>query len=108
MAFPVYEIDLIDSFNGDNILELLSLYKREVSIHIVEAISYAVENNLPEVDIVKILLPYKVITLSSAKGNFVDSLRQNIENLIEFEEYDVCAKGKKMIDILEKNLDSVM
>ena len=108
MAFPVYEIDLIDSFNGDNILDLLSLHKREVSIHIIEAISHAVENCLPEIDIVKIYLPDKIITLSSSKGSFVDSLKQNIENLIEFEEYDVCAKGKKIIDILEKNLDSVM
>lgn len=71
--------------------------KREISKKIIEAVEYGVKNNRKQVKFAKIYINGVVcISLSVHKKEYIDILNQNIENLIEFEEYETCALGVKL------------
>jgi hypothetical protein len=78
-------------------------YKWELSKKIIEAVDYALKNKKKKVHFAKISINEIVcITLSINDSEYLDVLDQNIENLIEFEDYETCAIGMKCKKILSK------
>ena len=78
--------------------------KLELSKTIIDAIAFAIKYKRKRVDFALILVKgLLVITLSIDSKEFVDLLEQNIENLIEFEEYEHCALASKLKYKIQKN-----
>ena len=78
--------------------------KLELSKTIIDAIAFAIKYKRKRVDFALIIVKgLLVITLSIDSKEFVDLLEQNIENLIEFEEYEHCALASKLKSKIQKN-----
>ena len=89
----------------DNPATIFNDYKLELSRAIIHAVDFGVRNKKKKVDFAYIVIKgILVITLSIDSREYIDLLEQNIENLIEFEEYEVCALGVKLKDKLNKKL----
>jgi len=96
----LYIIEIID---GDKtIREVLTEHERGLSMAIVEKICYAVDNDIKRIRIAEIKAKGTIISLHSSYNNFVDTLESNIDNLIKYEEYEICALGKKCIDKIKE------
>jgi hypothetical protein len=81
----------------DNPQNVFDEHKREISKTIIEAVDYGLKNNRKQVKFAKITINGVVcISLSVHQKEYLDILTQNIENLIEFEEYETCALGVKL------------
>ena len=80
-------------------------YKLELSKAIIHAVDFGVRNKKKKVDFAFIVIKgILVITLSIDSREYVDLLEQNIENLIEFEEYEDCALAMKLKNKINKKL----
>lgn len=101
MDSDLYLIEVDDPSKTFN--ELMEDHELGLSIAIVEKIIYAINNKISRVDVAKIDTGKITITLHASVGNYKDTLETNIENLIRYEEYELCAKGKKA---LEKFIES--
>ena len=89
----------------DNPATIFTDYKLDLSKAIIHAVDFGVRNKKKKVDFAYIVIKgILVITLSIDSREYIDLLEQNIENLIEFEEYEVCALGVKLKDKLNKKL----
>jgi hypothetical protein len=81
--------------------DILKDHELGLSEAIIKRVCYAVENNLRKVDIALILLNKFTITLHSSSKNYQETLETNLETLIKYEEYELCAEAKKYLDILK-------
>ena len=86
--------------------EALEEHGHELSKVILEKVSYAIDNNLETIDIGEIITPFDKITMKSSKPNFLDTLEQNLEKFISYEDYERCIVCKKYIDLLKNNLEN--
>jgi len=100
MVSDLYTIKATDK--SMTLKELMSEHERGLSMAIVERVSYAVENKIRKIDIAQILTGSVVITLHSKHRDYRSTLETNMETLIKYEEYELCAAGKKALDILDK------
>jgi len=76
-------------------------YKRDLSKKIIEAIEYGVNNDKKQVLFAKIYINGIIcVSLSVNHMEYLEILEQNIENLIEFEEYETCALAVKLKETL--------
>jgi hypothetical protein len=72
-------------------------YKKEISKAIIEAVEFGVKNKRKQVLFAKIQINGIVcISLSVNHKEYLEVLDQNIENLVEYEEYETCALGVKL------------
>jgi hypothetical protein len=89
----------------DNPATIFNDYKLELSKAIIHAVDFGLRNKKKKVDFAYIIIKgLLVITLSIDSKEYVDLLEQNIENLIEFEEYEDCALAMKLKNKINKNL----
>jgi hypothetical protein len=89
----------------DNPATIFNDYKLELSKAIIHAVDFGLRNKKKKVDFAFIIIKgLLVITLSIDSKEYVDLLEQNIENLIEFEEYEDCALAMKLKNKINKNL----
>lgn len=89
----------------DNPSTIFNEYKLELSKAIIHAVDFGVRNKKKKVDFAYIVVKLSlVITLSIDSVEYVDLLEQNIENLIEFEEYEDCALAIKLKNKINKKL----
>ena len=86
------------------IKKALSDHELNLSKHVVNNICEAIDSGLDYVELANIITPYNVIKLKSSKQYFKDTLEENLNILINYEEYEVCANAKKYIDILNNKL----
>jgi hypothetical protein len=90
----------IETKNPQNVFDD---YKREISKAIIEAIEFGVKNKRKQVLFAKIQINGIVcISLSVNQKEYLEVLDQNIENLIEYEEYETCALAVKLKEKLTK------
>ena len=99
----LYIIEVVDS--SKSIREVLEEHEKGLSTAIVEKICYAVENDISKVRIAEIKTNGSVISLHSTYRNFINTLESNIQNLIKYEEYELCALAKKSIDKIKEKKD---
>lgn len=92
----------------DNPEDIFQAYKREISKAIIEAIDYGLRSKKKKVDFAQVIIKeILVITLSIDNKEFPELIEDNLENLIEFEEYETCALAMKLKDKLNKGNESV-
>lgn len=83
-------------------------HEEGLSTAIVDKICYAIENGLRRVDIAMIVTKMHKITLHASQYNFYETLETNMDNLIKYENYELCARAKKHLDnkkVFKKNID---
>ena len=75
----------------------------EISKAIIDGIGYGIRNKKKRVDFAKVSIKeIIVITLSIDSREFLELLEENLQTLIEFEEYESCAIAVKLKDKLNK------
>ena len=103
MDFDAEDLYLIEVTDKDmTIKDVLVEHERGLAIAIVERICYAMDNNIKKINIARIMTDSIAITLHTSLPNFQESLETNIQNLIKHEEYEMCAIGKKHLDMLKE------
>lgn len=81
--------------------ETLKEHELGLSSAVVKRICYAIDNDIRKVDIALILTGNFTITLHSSYRNYEDTLETNMNNLIKYEEYELCAEAKRCLDIIK-------
>jgi hypothetical protein len=72
-------------------------YTREISMKIIEAIDYGLKHNRKRVAFANLIIDGVLcIRLSVDKNEYLNTLDQNIDNLIPYEEYESCALAVKL------------
>jgi hypothetical protein len=103
MDFDAENLYVIEVNNKElTIKEVLEEHEKGLSLAIVEKICYAMDNDLKKINIARIYTDSIAITLHTSLPNFQETLETNIQNLIKHEEYEMCAIGKKHLDILKE------
>jgi len=82
--------------------DIFELNRRELAKAIVEGIAFGIRNKKKRVDFAKVLIKeIIVITLSIDSREFTDLLDEQLQILIDFEEYETCALAVKLKNKLE-------
>lgn len=82
--------------------DALVIHGLKLSKVIVDKVTYAIDNDLDEIDVAEIVSITDIITLKSSRKFFIETLEYNMKNLIQNEEYEYCARCKEYLDILKK------
>ena len=85
--------------------DVLRNNEHALSMEIVYKICEAIDKEMLYVDIAQIVTPMEVITIHSTSPNYLSTLEINLETLIKYEEYELCAVAKKHIDYLKELKD---
>jgi hypothetical protein len=100
MDSKLYDIEIKD---GNRVIkDILNEHELGLSTAIVEKICYAIENNIKKIDIARLITDKVCITIQCSNKNYKDSLETNMENLIKYESYELCALAKKYLDTIER------
>lgn len=85
--------------------DIFETYRKEISKAIVEGIQYGVTYKKKRVDFAQVILKEViVITLSIDSREFTDLLDENLQTLIDHEEYETCALVLKLKEKLNKTI----
>ena len=105
MDSNLYLIEVDDPSKTFN--ELMEDHDLGLSIAIVDRIVYAIENKLSKVNIAIIDTGKITITLHASAPSYVETLETNIGNLIRYEEYELCARGKKALEKFKESREYI-
>ena len=82
--------------------DIFEINRRELAKAIVEGIAFGIRNKKKRVDFAKVLIKeIIVITLSIDSREFTDLLDEQLQILIDFEEYETCALAVKLKNKLQ-------
>ena len=99
---PVKKFKAIEIYT-DNPADIFHTHKVEISKAIISAIEFGTKYKRKKIDFAQIIIKDKlVITLSIDSREFLDLIDQNLQTLIEEEEYEACAVAVKIKDKLTK------
>jgi len=83
--------------------DIFQTHRREISKAIVEGIDYGIKYKKKRVDFAQVIIKnILVITLSIDSREFTDLLDENLQTLIDFEEYETCSLVMKLKDKLNE------
>ena len=89
--------------HADEPSDIFENNRRELAKAIVEGIAFGLRNKKRRVDFAKVLIKEVfVITLSIDSREFTDLLEEQLQILIDFEEYESCALVVKLQNKLNK------
>lgn len=88
------------------ITKILKSKEVELSTHIINALSDAIDRGDTYVDLARIITPSHYIVLKSEEAFFIDTLETNKNSLIPYEEYEMCAKANKAIEKMKQRLQT--
>jgi hypothetical protein len=89
--------------HADEPSDIFETNRRELAKAIVEGIQHGLRTKKKRVDFAKVLIKEViVITLSIDSREFSDLLEENLQTLIDFEEYESCALVVKLQNKLNK------
>jgi hypothetical protein len=98
MKFKVLEI------HTPNPQDIFETHRKEISKTIIEAIAYGIEKKKKKVTFAKVTIGGLVcISLSVNKSEFLELIDENIQTLIEYEEYETCALGQTIKSKIQNN-----
>jgi hypothetical protein len=81
----------------------------EISKTIIHAVDYGIRNNKTKVDFAEIIFKQLfVITLSIESKEFVKLIEENMQTLLKYEEYEMCALCVKLQNKLKKKNEKVI
>ena len=85
--------------------EVFQSHKQQISKAIVEGVDYGIKYKKKRVDFAKVIInDILVITLSIDSREFADLLDEQLQTLIDFEEYETCALLMKLKDKLNEKV----
>ena len=88
-----------EATNFDELDEEARLRATEVAITVVNAVCRAIEE---KVDVVSVgIIANLDLDLTISKENFLEALELNIQKIEEAEEFELCAKAVKYINLLK-------
>ena len=88
--------------NADEPSDIFEINKLELAKAIVEGIEHGIRTKKKRVDFAKVLIKeIIVITLSIDSREFTELLEEQLQILIDFEEYETCALVVKLKNKLE-------
>ena len=88
--------------NADEPSDIFEINKLELAKAIVEGIEHGIRTKKKRVDFAKVLIKeIIVITLSIDSREFTELLDEQLQILIDFEEYETCALAVKLKNKLE-------
>ena len=83
--------------------EVFQSHRQQISKAIVEGIDYGIKYKKKRVDFARVIVNnVLVITLSIDSREFTDLLDEQLQTLIDFEEYETCALVMKLKEKLNK------
>lgn len=83
--------------------DIFQTHRMQISKAIIEGIDYGIKYKKKRVDFAQVIIKeILVITLSIDSREFIDLLDENLQTLIDFEEYETCALAVKLKDKLNK------
>ena len=89
----------------DEPTEVFQSHRQQISKAIVEGVDYGIKYKKKRVDFAKVIVnDILVITLSIDSREFTDLLDEQLQTLIEFEEYETCALLVKLKDKLNEKV----
>ena len=82
--------------------DIFEINRRELAKAIVDGIAFGIRNKKKRVDFAKVLIKeIIIITLSIDSREFTELLDEQLQILIDFEEYESCALAVKLKNKLE-------
>ena len=103
MASNLFRIHLTN--RKEKVRDVLRENEHALSMEIVYKICEAIDKDQLFVDIAQIVTPMEIITIHSTSPNYLATLQTNLETLIKYEEYELCAIAKTHIDYLKEIKD---
>lgn len=89
--------------HADKPADIFETHRAQISKAIVEGIDYGLKYKKKRVDFAKVIVnDILVITLSIDSREFTDLLEEQLQTLIDFEEYETCALVMKLKEKLIK------
>jgi len=89
----------------DNPTEVFQSHRQQISKAIVEGVDYGIKYKKKRVDFAKVIVnDVLVITLSIDSREFSDLLDEQLNTLVEYEEYETCALLVKLKDKLNEKV----
>ena len=89
--------------HANNPSDIFELNRLELAKAIVDGIAFGIRNKKKRVDFAKVLIKeIIVITLSIDSREFTELLEEQLQVLVDFEEYESCALVVKLQDKLNK------
>jgi hypothetical protein len=83
--------------------DIFESHREQISKGIVYAIQHGIGSRKKRIDFARVIIKgLLVITLSVDSREFMELLDENLEILIEFEDYETCALVMKLKDKLKK------
>lgn len=97
----IFESLLIRTDKPDQVFEL---HRRKISKKTVEAILHCIKYNKSKLTFLEIVIPAskQIITINVEESNFLENLEKNLEIMIEYEEYELCAEIVKAKEKITK------
>ena len=85
--------------------DVFQTHRAEISKAIVQGIEYGLKSKKKRVDFAKVIInDILVITLSIDSREFADLLDEQLQTLIDFEEYETCALLMKLKEKLDEKV----
>ncbi len=103
MASKLFKIHLTN--RKEKMRDILRENEHALSKEIVYKICEAIDKDELFVDIAQIVTPIEIVTIHSTSPNYLTTLKTNLDTLIKYEEYELCAVAKKHIDYLAETND---
>jgi hypothetical protein len=95
----LYTIEVLDK--GKTLNEVLKEHDMGLSAAIIERVCYAIDNDIKKIDVAVVVTDLCDITLHTSYKDFQNTLEANMNKLIEYEQYEMCAVAKDHIEILK-------
>ncbi len=88
--------------------DIFETHRCEIAKSIIDGISFGIRNKKDKVDFAEVIVKEMIIiTLSIDSKEFVQLLNENIEILVEYEEYELCALALKLKNKINKTNEKV-
>jgi hypothetical protein len=95
----LYTIEVLDK--GKTLNEVLKEHDMGLSAAIIERVCYAIDNDIKKIDVAVVVTDLCDITLHTSYKDFQNTLEANMNKLVEYEQYEMCAIAKEHIEILK-------
>lgn len=105
---PKYKFSPIQ-LHTEKPVDIFEQNELEISKAIINAVDYGIKSKLDKVDFAEIVFKKLfVITLSIESKEFKELIEQNMQTLLKYEEYEMCALCVKLQNKLKKKDEKVI
>jgi hypothetical protein len=88
--------------------DIFETHRMEISKSIINGIEFGLRNKKRKVDFARVIVKgLIVITLSIDSKEFLDLLDENVQILVDYEEYETCALAMKLKNKINKSNEKV-